>query len=237
MKINFSHSENSIYCEKSFINIMKLAITKPSVIKLLYQMTFDAKRILDANNIKFWAIGGTILGAQRHKGIIPWDDDVDFGVTVSSIKKILSISGQFKKCGYQFVKTWFGYKMVKIGRRNIRGENYSFPNIDFFTFRLYRGIYKQSEPDARHTWPKEWYRESQIKNLEIMPFGDFDIYVPKMATKYLDRMYGKNWNSVAYRQYDHSKEEAIEKKLVKLTAKDRVPAKPTRVIMRKCISH
>lgn len=213
----------------------KLKITKPSVIKLLYQMTFDATRILDANNIKYWAIGGTMLGSKRHQGIIPWDDDVDLGVTDSDMKKLLRMQIQFNNCGYTFIKTWFGYKMIVIGRKNIKGENYSFPNIDFFTFKINGSKYIQSRKMARDTWPKEWYTKNQILKITKAKFGDFYINIPGDSTKYLNRLYGRDWNIIAYRQYDHEKEEMIEQIKVKLTDKDRVPAQPTKVVKKRCI--
>lgn len=40
--------------------------------------TFKAfDKFCDDNNIKYFACGGTAIGAVRHKGIIPWDDDID----------------------------------------------------------------------------------------------------------------------------------------------------------------
>ena len=49
-------------------------------------------KICDDHNLKYYMLGGTQLGAIRHKGFIPWDDDIDLGMPRRDYEKFLEIA-------------------------------------------------------------------------------------------------------------------------------------------------
>ncbi len=43
------------------------------------------------NNLRYFLVGGTMLGAMRHQGFIPWDDDIDVGMPRSDYERMAEI--------------------------------------------------------------------------------------------------------------------------------------------------
>lgn len=56
----------------------------------------------EENNIKYWIDCGTLLGAVRHKGYIPWDDDIDVGMLRDDYDKFSSLFNT-KNERYKFI--------------------------------------------------------------------------------------------------------------------------------------
>ena len=65
-------------------------LRKAQLIMLDMLVEFDA--ICKNNNFKYWLDSGTLLGAVRHEGFIPWDDDIDLSMPVEDYNKFMEIA-------------------------------------------------------------------------------------------------------------------------------------------------
>ena len=75
--------------------------------KLLNVYDFVVK-FLDDHNLQWWAAYGTGIGAVRHQGLIPWDDDIDLHMLRKDYEKLISMRDEIRSYGYDLLSAHDG---------------------------------------------------------------------------------------------------------------------------------
>lgn len=92
----------------------KLAYIRKAELQLLREVD----KICRSNSIKYFLSGGTMLGAVRHKGFIPWDDDIDIAMLREDFERFRVIAKEQLPKEYQYQS-----------HRNCDGYHYFFDKI------------------------------------------------------------------------------------------------------------
>lgn len=115
--------------------------------KLELDVLIEIIRICEELDIEYFLIGGTALGAVRHNGFIPWDDDIDVGMRredyeyfLEKVGKMLSSKYELQtpydkniKCPYSYTKIRIhGTKFVEYCNRNLNMQQGVY--VDIFPF-------------------------------------------------------------------------------------------------------
>ena len=66
-------------------------ITQKEAQKRLLDILVCFANYCNVNGLRYFLFGGTLLGAIRHKGFIPWDDDIDVAMPRSDYEKFISL--------------------------------------------------------------------------------------------------------------------------------------------------
>jgi len=72
---------------------VELSEAKQAMLKMLEALA----DICEANELRYYLDGGTLIGAARHNGFIPWDDDIDVMMPKPDCEKLKKISGGYWK--------------------------------------------------------------------------------------------------------------------------------------------
>lgn len=222
----------------------KICNDKNNFILKIYQLLFDLDKIFTMFHIKYFIDGGTLLGAVRHKGIIPWDDDADVCVFEEDEHKLLNLKPFLNKYGYDITKFWGGYKIYYINGEKIKVENsnwswnnpaldkereniqYTFPFVDIsiVTQDNNKIVYKNDR--ARQIWSNCFYNKTDVYPLKKYKFGIFYLKGPNNENNYLNNCYGKDWNTIKKDNYDHLNQRFKYGDKIVMNKSDYTPALP-----------
>lgn len=90
------------FLQGEFRNDYYISLEMKKVWAVELDLFCELLNVCKKHNIKVFAEGGTLLGAVRHKGMIPWDDDIDVAMTRSDYIKLQKLASKEFKYPYFF---------------------------------------------------------------------------------------------------------------------------------------
>jgi hypothetical protein len=197
-------------------NQVKDAILSPQKHQELVDLLKHTHEIMVAFNVHYWLIGGSLLGAVRDGGMIPWDDDDDIGVLDSEWKSVrnnddfladlsarglalISVIGSADKI--VFIRDWqdilsSNKDIVRVSANEFMNRHAAF--LDVFPFEIDPTNRKQMRLESwrdRIMFPNEWFEVENVFPRRLFAFSETKsdailLYGPRNPFPYLTRNYG-----------------------------------------------
>lgn len=121
--------------------------------------------ICEKYNIKYYLTDGTLLGAIRHKGFIPWDDDIDIAMPINEYKRFCKIASKELEKVNCFLQTYKTDPECYIMWGMVRANNTTSMPISSYNWNIHWGVHIDIFPIVGI------YKNKFLKKLQYFLFG------------------------------------------------------------------
>lgn len=104
------------------------------------EILMDVVSVCENNGLSYFLSSGTLLGAVRHGGFIPWDDDVDIDIPIRDYRRFLEIAQDCLGDKY-FVQTSMTDPNFSFAYTRIRKNNTTFLDEYHRSYRIHHGVW------------------------------------------------------------------------------------------------
>lgn len=141
----------------------------------------ELDKVCKEHNIRYFLGGGTLLGAVRHKGFIPWDDDIDLFMMREDYEKFIKLGGDFSEP--YFLQNAYTDPNFLYSCTRLRNSNTSYIIKKFKYQKFNQGIYitvfpidnwKLENGEFHYNHIKELLRDNSAYMRKSIPNPDDD---------------------------------------------------------------
>ncbi len=166
-------------------NLRKVQLIKTKILQII-----DV--ILKKYHMQYWIDFGTLIGAIRHKGFIPWDDDIDLCIMKDDYLKLPELfAKELQNKGFSYIYDVDGSELLRL--------NYKSFFIDFFPMEYMNK--KCETEEEKKIFIKKWlkirdkilnkhslndFKSGKINHINVIPLAN------ELKKKYIDPNYEQN---------------------------------------------